>query len=233
MWLEELVTPPKAGGGVSEQWSPRTLSLVVFPQSSQGCHSSFLGPAFDTSSAAASTDPSSLPLQVWNSPCWHLHSCDSWQMLCIPGCSAGFGSPLWLQALGKLKRRRKRGPTAAKTLQGRGDNCQENWRGFVPAGPQPAALWLGPAGNLSRAGGHRGGRLRGCSKPSEARSHVQKRYPPSGDHLHLSGRSHSRKQTWVSSINVFCFKYQFTFNSLGLFCQFVSPPPSIAVQNLH
>ena len=58
----------------------------------------------------------------------------------------------------------------------------------MPPGPQPAAPWVGLAGNLSQAGGAGEADSGAGLSPSEAGSHIQKHYPPSGDHLHLSGK---------------------------------------------
>lgn len=146
------------------------------------------GPAFDRS-AAASTDHPHPPFQVWNSPCWHLSSCDSLQMLCIPGYSAGFGSPLWLQALGKLKVRRKAPPPTPTQLP----KCCRKEREIVrKTGEvlcrQDRSQLFGPAGNSSGTGRWREAYSGAGPSPREAHSHIQKHYPPSGDHLHLSGK---------------------------------------------
>ena len=133
----------------------------------------FSGPAFDTSSAAAApTPPPSFPLSVWNSPRWHLCSCDSLQMLCIPGCSAGFWVSPVARSTRQVEREEKKRPCSCQNIARMREKIVRETENVLcgqdPSQPRAGVgllvIWAG-LGDVVEAEWWGGGMWRGLSKP--------------------------------------------------------------------
>lgn len=149
----------------SEEWSPycsfliciflplfQPMPLLLFPVSGlqQGSAAAATGPSFPSLSKSGTV------LAGTSAAVTH---CKCFAFLDV---LQGFGSPLWLEALGKLKANWKRGSTAAKTLQGWGGKLLGKLKRFctvrTPASqPLPGMGLLVTWSELGTVGAESGG----------------------------------------------------------------------------